>query len=341
MEDSDFLIFISHRQKDQALANALSQELQKWGILEANIFNSSRAETAGTVGSGIQDEVLRAVKCTDLFLLIYSQPNEDWWWCSYELGAANSKESKQTSTVVFHCGQRLERGAAGGALQIDINSREEIYKFALDFHRRPEFVIPDSGVRESYKFKLDELEETADAIIEQRTEDLFTELKDHIPEAHEREIHRWDYILLSLNPVEVSSIELGEGRESQNYEDHFKAIKENLEIRSGTQNSALRKFGYQDFEEGLKLKDVIKNYANGYKEIHEEYPNLDEWVEDLCSDVVRAIRNNPPKRTYNSFVSIGHDAGQFRPAVIRVRRLVDRGMEFDCYLYRVTEEQSA
>ena len=336
----DFTIFISHRHKDKALADVLSNNLQKWGIPQEHIFQSSSPERGLSGGADLQDELLEKVRETDLFLLIYSQPNDDWWWCSFELGAATAKNTKDTTVVVFHCGERLARGAVGGSVQIDIRSADNISLFTRDFHRRPEYVIPDEKIRKVHAAKLSSLEAADDKIIRDRASDLLADFKKHAPEAHEQERHRWDYMRLSLNSESVHQIRNGEGRDEKPSESYNKLILDEVEVRNGTQTSALRRFGYQDFEEGVRLLDLKRRWMNGYFEEFSEKPDNIRWMDDLCADIYRAIRNISAKRTFNYLKSVlPEDNKNYRPAVIRVRRLVDRSMEFDVYLYRVDDRE--
>lgn len=337
---TEFTIFISHRHKDKALADILSNNLQKWGISQEHIFQSSSPDRGLSGGADVQDELLAKVRETDLFLLIYSQPNDDWWWCSFELGAATAKDTKETTVVVFHCGERLARGAVGGSVQLNIQDEDNINVFAKDFHRRPEFIIPDEATRSAHQPILQSLSSADDKIMRARARELLEDFRKHAPEAHEQERHRWDYMRLSLNAPSVELIRKGEGRDEKPPESYYDLILREVEIRKRTQTSALRRFGYQDFEEGVHLQDLQRRWTNGYLEEFNENPENTRWMDDLCADIYRAIRNISAKRTFNYFKSVLPDNIKcYRPAVIRVRRLVDRSMEFDVYLYRVDERE--
>ena len=335
----NFTVFVSHRHKDKALANVISHALQDWGISTSNILQASHPETGFTSGSDITDEVTKKAREADLFVLIYSQPNEDWWWCSFELGIATSSDTKPTSVVVFHIGERLPK-VVGGSIQINLKSLDDVFHFTRDFHRKPEFRIPDAATRAASSDQFHSLDDASDETIRRRAEALFVELDEHALETHEQDIHRWNYMLMSLNSETVKEIRDSKEKRNNMLDLYLERLLQEIEIRRGSQDSALKKFGYQDFEEGIRLEKLVDRWANSYEEEYENSPVSRNWIDDLCSDIIRAIRNIPATRTFNYFRSVSeHDKNFYRPAVIKVRKLIDRSMEFDVYLYRVDKAE--
>lgn len=312
MPEQDPTIFISARHAEASLVDALSRGFKIWGIPKEKILSSSHPGKSVQPGSEILEDVLGVVRSSDYFLLLYKFPSEDWWWCSYEFGVATSGSSKEKKFAVLHFGERF-RMAGEEVLQIDIRKREELTKL----------VTLIGG-------NLD------DDIIEQRADGLYLELKDFVTIEHERELHTRNFMMLKLNQRVVEEIREESGKRSVIFQKWAEPLAKNLEIGSGTQNSSLRKFGFQDFEDGLSFDQLVAKIRSSQAQDAPNNSFSQAWEKQFLEEIIRSIRNIPAVKKTASFQSVAdYDEKFYTLDVIRTRRLVDRSMEFDVYLHEV------
>ena len=220
-------------------------------------------------------------------------------------------------------------------------THEDIKKFTSNVHKLDDFVCSHQDTKK---------ERWCDPVCIEKSRrprfwkpvryNCFDDLNEKIPSGEVKELHRWDYLKLYLEPSAIRSIhDLGD--EPSKRPDQFKLIKKLARVVKGSQNSALRAFGYQDFETGITLQNLKNRWVSEISEKKDAGKNADfdpstEWATDLYGDVLRAIFNKKAQRTFNYFESISIDqATFFRPAVIKAMNLMDDSMVFDVYLYRL------
>jgi len=75
-------IFISHKGKDKAAVEKITNALELYGATNLKIFVSERISAGVPWAAEIYDKLKRA----DWLLLLYTDPSEEWDWCLFEAG---------------------------------------------------------------------------------------------------------------------------------------------------------------------------------------------------------------------------------------------------------------
>lgn len=91
-------VFISHRHEDKETADALLQALISIGIPKSNIYSSSNAKTKTKAGYKYKEDLVKFLWECHVVFFLYSSPEKDWSYCSYEIGVAN-EESVETKII--------------------------------------------------------------------------------------------------------------------------------------------------------------------------------------------------------------------------------------------------
>ena len=76
--------FLSHKAKDFRLAERCRNAIQE--LLSINVFMSEDIPKA----HGFRQEIHSALEKADCFILLFTDPSEDWSWCLYEAGLYNT-----------------------------------------------------------------------------------------------------------------------------------------------------------------------------------------------------------------------------------------------------------
>lgn len=331
-------IFISHRTSDKTIADEVRKNLELWGIPEKNIFQSTHAESGIKPGDEIQQALRDVLRSVDLFILIYTTPDQDWSYCMWELGIATAIDTKPTRVICFCCSNDVPKLMEG--ILVNRINHEDIKKFTYNLHRADDFISSDKETLESNNAIVSLLKGASDQALEQRALQLYEAIDEKSPSGDTRILHRWDFMSLHLPSSAVKSIkDLGD--DFSNRDRQFSLIKKLAVLKKGSQNSAVRAFGFQDFAEGITLQELKNRWAGAIREKrklsgHKNMEINTDWATDLYHDVLRAIFNWQAKRTFNYFETIADQQKIFfRPAVIKAIDLADDSMDFDVYLYRL------
>lgn len=134
-------IFISHRHVDRPIADILRQSLMDWSTGHCEIFQSSDQGTIQNIDKGIQDKLVKVLILseTELLILVYTHPDEDWSWCMWECGIAVdlTATGPETRIVVLQCADKAPTVFGDrDTVQLDL---ESIRRFTVDFHKSAGF----------------------------------------------------------------------------------------------------------------------------------------------------------------------------------------------------------
>lgn len=331
-------IFISHRTADRDIADAVRKNLELWGVPESRIFQSTNPESGVRIGDEIKESLISTLRTTDLLILIYTSPDKDWSYCMWELGIATANDTKPTRIICMSCAEEPPK------LMVDTHNcrvkLDDVQRLVNNFHKSKDFVASDPDTVKEDATLLGSLASAGEHVLETRAKQFFEDLKELMPSGQSRVLHRWDYLKLVLPAGAVRDIkQLGD--DAERIPQQFDIIRSQTEVHKDSQNSALRAFGYQDFQIEITL-DALR--ARWESEIVDKakssersnYVANSDWANDLNADVLRAIFNKRAQRTFNYFESIAIEQQTlFRPAVIKAMSSIDDSMEFDVYLYRL------
>jgi len=102
------LLFISHKQKDSAIASAIGRFVESRTGGNVRTYQSSRFIAEGPrPGRSLSNELRRAVAEASVVVLVYTFPDEDWNYCMWECGIASDPASPEARIVVLQCSDEV------------------------------------------------------------------------------------------------------------------------------------------------------------------------------------------------------------------------------------------
>lgn len=318
-------IFISHRHRDEPIADALREQLQSWSIPSESIFQSSSYRNSGKIGHSINSEISEFLEEARLVILIYTYPDEYWDYCMFECGLAMNPKTPETSVIVFQCTEYLPR-VFQDKLLVLANSLDGIRRFVNQFHREAGF-FPESS---AYDPGL------SDENLETLSSNLFNAIQAHLPKKKPEKSIRWGYFTLRINTGLVDMLQ-----DAENIQDACDLCITNQEEIPVVDAAGfgLRHFGYQNFDSKLTFKKLIDCwYATITEELSKQF--LSEanvaWIRELIFDICRSIRNESPRLSWiplrSAFQGIDW---RVCPVINEVQYAYDGSAELRVYMYRM------
>jgi hypothetical protein len=309
--------FISHRHADVRIADVIRKNLLDWGIEPKKIFQSSAVEHGPLAGAPLEPQIRKCLCDAKLLILIYTFADEDWSWCMYECGVATEAKPENMRVVVFQFTEDIPK-VFQHLVRIKI-TKDDILKFATQFHKEEKFFPNAPAFRPDITAEL----------LQDRAERLYDALKAVMPPVGHKVEYRWDFLRLALYPENVLKIE-----KEKNEEKAPDLIKGNCLVTYAF-GKAFEHFGYAAFQENQCLDDLVRRWQEATGQGHPQ-----EWVNELYSEIWRAVRNmpsEPPGKYFKSAVPAAD--WWFLPVVNIVKIEPDNKMEFDVYLYRQKSEK--
>lgn len=318
--------FISHRHADKQIAGVINAHLQKWGVKQSEIFQSSRPRQGLAPGDPLHAKLKERLREVNLFILIYTFADEDWAYCTLEYGIATGSETADTRTVILQCGSDNPKWF-DELVRITI-TKSSVKSFVSKFHTEVGFI---PGLLDEDDNPTAFFPEITDALLETRTDELYEDMVDALPEGTYTSAHIWDFLRLRLAAEHVKALKTAKAEEASDI------IRENAEVLEPVHegldqrtDAALRQFGYHTYESGLKLIDVENRWRDNSDS------DSSDWITSLHDAILKAAHNDHPTPVAHSLKSVRKDTNwHFIPAVTRIRGFPDASKEFDVYLIRV------
>jgi hypothetical protein len=307
-------VFISHRHADKQIADVIRTKLLEWGLPGQTIFQSSDVRHGPQIGDPLDHQLKRALHQANLVLLVYTFSDRDWSYCMWECGVATDPIEENTRIVVFQCTDDAP-GPFRAQVRIKV-TEDDILRFTRQFHKDEDFFPGEEPFQA----------QTDDDILQRKSTSFYEELHDVIPPGRLKEVRRWAYLTLELDPELVKRVE------TMDKEEALSLINDNLVVIGGF-GEAPKHFGFETLEENVKFSEYVRRWREG---VGENVPT--EWISAFCAGIWEAIRNVPAEPTWERFRSArAGTSWWFFPVLNNARRLPDNKMEFDFYLYRVPE----
>ena len=293
-----------------------------------------------------------ALSETDLFILIFTEPDEDWSYSMWELGVVTGKDTKDTRVVVMNCANSLPRVRVAN-LEVDAHDDASIRNFAELFFTNPEWLMPHAATRKSEKKLLSDLGDIAGEGIVTRSDDMFSALQKVIPHARPSFTPRLEHMefrieaefAAKIRELEAKASKLSDDEKEKHEkirEDALKIISEEVKaIPDATNNlatQAARRFGYDEIAPGTSLSQLLANWSREYKANHGKAPakKSRQWQDDFKTDFLRATQGSTSRPAKNNMVSIrASDKTELQPVIVGVRRSGDGAVDFSVYFFRV------
>lgn len=337
IKQDEVKVFLSHRTDDKPIADTIQKYLKKCGVKEKHIFYSSTTDEGQrpSAGQPLEPAIARALYESNLFILVYTQADEDWQWCMYELGLSQDsnylaqKGRYNTTVVVFQCtadGPKVTQGN----IRVVIN-KDSVTNFVVDLCTNRDF-IPNCQPT---------LKNAGRDILDPIAEDFFRDLKDVIPTQPSKDIWRWDWFKLKLAAEDITSYE-----KVEDHEERARHIRDQAKVIQG-HGSALRHFNYTpvvshhssgmfDVNNPETFTQLIKRW-NKKKGMDED--RLPSWATEIISEIMKSIDEESASPQQELMKSTQEYLGDwYYPIVNHVKRQSDGSMEFFIYMYRLERE---
>jgi hypothetical protein len=319
-------IFISHRHSDKRIADVLASSINDWSNREIKITQASHPSHGLRYGEGLVEQLKAALLDTNLVILIYTFPDKDWSWVTWEGGfALGAKDPNSNRLIVLQCGDDVP-GPFLDKVSVHI-TEDGIFKFVRDFHKDKKFFPPTNRAYAP---------NVTDEILKKRSEKLFEGLKDVVKLERPEERRRWDMLCISLGMEQVNKIV---DREKQvGFDDCMKFAREEIMNHSTIANTfgeAQKHFDYATIENDVDLKSMVQRWERWNENAGS--PNPRGWIDSLLKEMTRAITKRESEPMWHLLKSARADVDWWFIPVVNHTRILhneDR-MEFDLYFYRI------
>jgi hypothetical protein len=314
------LLFISHKHENRAVASALREFVNIATAGKVEVFQSS-SEQAETTRAGyrLNNELKKALWRSDAFILLYTYKELDWSYCMYEYGIADREDSPDTRIILFRCCDS-EPPLFQGQVNVDVRDPNSVQKFAKQFLTDHDF-FPGRGDA------ITDHAPTSPAVM-RAGRDLFNTLQPHLPPVSptQEEWPAHPFLRLQLDQHHVETIKKAKG--PSGLKKALVLIREGGVVTDYDKYTE-RLFNSPGFEKGMTLESLVTlwNRAGVTRN------SGSRWIDSLCNQVAAGARWQFPPRNWELMQAVDGEAWH-APMVARVRRLLDRQMEFDIYFVK-------
>lgn len=331
----DLKIFISHKHDEDAMPKSITEEFENsWGVPGENIFCSSIPFKGVTSGNYILDDVVTAIKKSNLFIQLYTKGAQKSDYCTAEYGVAKCRTDKIKMVCIKLTDDHQIKLDPG----VLTTSADEfgIKNLVNDIYRTEGFIpgIIDSDGKPAALLDTATNEMMNDRALSLHRRIYETSLGGNNTDAHCRSFlraHLSSETLININEVI---------NESKNKELVTDLIRDNLHIlrprfksMDSSLDGAIKHFGYNDYRDGLKLSELIDRWV----EINDgKYDTL--WADGIFESIYLILNNRSQKTAQHIFKSVVPATNWwFLPVVTRYREELGHKADFDIYLINVLQ----
>ncbi len=313
------VMFISHKHVDSAIADVLRNFINISSGGRVEVFQSSSPlATSPKVGRSLTQELKKVLRDASVVILLYTDQDQDWTYCMWEMGVASHPEIPETRIILFQCSSSAP---ALFADQVNVNARNavDIQKFVDDFLTSKDF-FPEWG-KTVTDFQ-SHGQEVASAAA-----DLCQKLQPVLPVAFKNAIDwpAYPFLQIELSLEQVKLIQ------DAKPEERLK-VAQSIILKEGTIIDADKfceqLFGMPSFPTDIKLGDLIENWKSSAVADT-------NWVDALCSQITDGAMWKFPKPVLGIMQGV-NDQNWYAPQLIRVRKISVRNcMQFDVYFLKI------
>jgi len=312
-------LFISHKHVDSKIADVINRFIRMSTGGRVKIFQSSSPGSENPKpGDNLNESLKQALWGTEVLLLIYTNPNQNWHYCMWECGLASHPASPDTKIIVFQC--------AGASLsvfseQVSVNAKNlvDIQKFTNTFLTDPDFFPSSQGSITDHQPNGQEVAEAA--------ADLFQQLQKVLPVEHEELSEGWPaqpFLRLQMGQ------ELANRIYDASPEQGLQLISEFMQnecVVVECDKVAGFLFG-ANLSNGMKFGRILNRWK-------EEYPNSkSKWIEALSRQVMAGAQEEFPPPEWELMQGINNQ-NWYAPMLSRVRRIHSQQcIQFDIYFHK-------
>lgn len=322
---SDPLLFISHKHSDSKIAQVIAAFIEERSGGRVKVYLSSNPDFQGPkFGNALNSQLRKTLWKTDVLILVYTSPDQDWSYCMWECGCATHPQSPDTRIIVFQCGPDVP-SPFQDALRVNVRIYDDIKRFADQFLRDPDFFPRlNSAITPSLK---NPYVENAATELHKNIEKVLPPIDDGLVE----EWPAWPYLRIELPRSDVDKIE--QASENERVKLSHQIVKD-YAIVVDSDARAAQLFGRAGFPNMIKFETLLKDWK-------EKYPNADAtWFESCCEQIMMGGRRGFPIIRWTPVKEIGGDS-DFTPVLSRIRRVPFGGsVQFDIYFYNLSDPRA-
>ncbi|MCY7420793.1 MAG: toll/interleukin-1 receptor domain-containing protein [Chitinophagaceae bacterium] len=313
------VLFISHKHVDSAIADVLRNFINIYSGGRVEVFQSSSPVAASPkVGRSLTKELKKVLRDASVVILLYTDQDQDWTYCMWEMGVASHPDTPETRIILFQCSSSAP---ALFADQVNVNAKNvvDIQKFVDDFLTSKDFFPEcDKAVTDFQSHG----QEVASAAA-----DLCQKLQPVLPVAIKNAIDwpAYPFLQIELSLEQVNLIQASKPEERLKVAQSI-ILKEGTIINADKYCEQL--FGMPSFPPDIKLGDLIENWKSSV--------NADtNWVNALCSQITDGAMWKFPKPVLGIMQGV-NDQNWYAPQLIRARKIDVRNcMQFDIYFLKI------
>lgn len=313
------VVFISHKHVDSAIADVVRNFINLSSGGRVDVFQSSSPmATSPKVGRSLTQELRKVLRDASVVILLYTDQDQDWTYCMWEMGVASHPDIPETRIILFQC---YSSAPALFSDQVNVNARSavDIQKFVDDFLTSKDF-FPD------YDTAITEFQSHGQEVASFAA-DFFQKLQSVIPVILKNAIDwpAYPFLQIELSLEQVALVQAAKP------EARLK-VAQSIILKEGTIINADKYceqlFGMPSFPPDIKLGDLIENWKSS--EVADT-----NWVDALCSQITDGAMWKFPKPVLGIMQGV-NDQNWYAPQLIRVRKIsVLNCMQFDVYFLKI------
>jgi hypothetical protein len=284
------------------------------------VFQSSSATAEGPrVGGLLNRQLITFLWHTDVFILLYTNPNKDWSYCTWEYGVMLDDRKPDARPILFQFTDKYP-DLFSDQVRVDVRKRDDVEKFTKDLLTDKAFFCNQAGPVTGFSRESEDVKRASD--------ELYESLLAVAPEDNE-DPEPWStypYVQLSIDLDLVNRICQAPARERAGL---AREIVENETVLADGNAEAGRLFGRRTHIENVPFKELLTRW----KEKFSDWQTT--WIDAICSQVVAGALDEYPTSSWELMRAIDlADATWYGPALVNVQKSSRQHcMKFDvCFL---------
>jgi hypothetical protein len=325
MSPSGPLLFISHKHRDKAIAQALAAFIEAKTNNLVRVHLSSSPDFAGPrYGKSLNAQLRQALWDTEVLILVYTSSEDDWSYCMWECGVATHPQSPNTDIIVFQCGEDVP-SPFQDLTRVNVRKFDDIKRFT-DQLLRDDRLFPSLKGAVAPNLK--------DAHLDTAAKELYSRLVEIVPKDDDglvEEWPAWPYVRIELPRTEVDRIE--QATEAERLKLAHQIVRGHAVVIDHDARAA-QLFGRAGFARSMKFEDLLNLWK-------EKYPDAERtWFDSCCEQIMNGARREFPVIRWTPMKAVSGD-GEFTPVLSRVRRVPFAGaVHFDIFFYDLADPRA-
>jgi hypothetical protein len=319
------MLFVSHKHSDRQIAEVLARFIEERSAGRIKVHLSSSPDFQGPrFGKALNAQLREALWKTEVLILVYTSPDQDWSYCMWECGMASHPQTPNTTVIVLQCGADVP-SPFQDVLRANARNAEDLKRLIDQLLRDPK-LFPSAGDAIAPALK--------DSLVESLATDLHARLAQVLPSLDDSQAEQWPawpYLRLEMPRSEAYKVE--HASESEGARIALKIVSDHaIVIRSDARAAHL--FGKQSLPGQAKFRELLTVWKD-------TYPDADAtWFDSCCQQVIVCARRGFPVIGWAPMREIGGDS-TYTPVVTRAQRLPFAGtVQFDLYFFNLSDPRA-